>query len=224
MYEDGELSLAKLMRRMGALWTKTQAAKKGNVPQGGPPSAAGPGPLGDEQALRAALQSVTDGADVDAPAAPLGRGWQAGRGGGGGARPGRGRGAGRGRGGRVGDAPRAICQRCGGDYARTYLWSHQRRCVGNQDFAWGQGRGGARVGGAAEVALQEEPNNGVVEAGQEEPDGDEAEDRQEEVEDIWEEEEEESDHEDIFEELEDLERTVFGDDQERRRGRGQKRG
>ena len=28
MFENGEMGLTKLMRRMGALWTKTQAAKK----------------------------------------------------------------------------------------------------------------------------------------------------------------------------------------------------
>ena len=238
MFENGEMSLAKLMRRMGALWTKTQAAKKSNVPQAGGEPPAGPQQAGDEQALRNVLQSVTDDADVDAPEARLGRAWQqgrGGRGGGQGARPGRGRGAGRGRGGRVGNAPRATCQRCGGDYARSYLWYHRQRCVGNQDFAWGEGRGGAARGrgrgAAAEAGPAEvEPNDEEAEeagpAEGEEPDN-EAEAGQEEIfeDEIWEdgEEEEESDHEDVLQELDELERTVFGDDQDRRRGRGQKR-
>ena len=71
MFENGEMSLAKLMRRMGALWTKTQAAKKSNVPQAGGEPPAGPQQAGDEQALRNVLQSVTDDADVDAPEARL---------------------------------------------------------------------------------------------------------------------------------------------------------
>ena len=237
MYENGEMSLAKLMRRMGALWTKTQAAKKSNVPQAGPQQAEAeavdPQQAGDHQALRNVLQSVTEDADVDAPEARLGRAWQEGRGGGGrGARPGRGRGAGRGRGGRVGNAPRATCQRCGGDYARSYLWYHRQRCVGNQDFAWGEGRGGAARGRGA--AAEAQPNDDA-EGGPAEPADDatvaEAEATEEELnveidEDTLEEDEEseeESNHEDVLEEFDEMERTVFGDDQYRRRGRGQKR-
>ena len=74
MFENGEIGLAKLMRRMGALWTKTQAAKKarGQVrrqqadeePQGA--VAGDPQVQQVDQALRQVLQSVTDDVDPDA--------------------------------------------------------------------------------------------------------------------------------------------------------------
>ena len=175
MFEDGEIGLVKLMRRMGALWTKTQAAKKarGQVRQQQAEEAAGdPRVQRDDQALRQVLQSVTDDVDPNAPEARQGRAWQDGRGGGR-ARPARGRGAGRGRGGRVQGTLRATCDRCGEEYARTYLRYHQRLCVGVMDHPWGEGRGilarGGRQGGGepqviggAEAAArdpQDQPEN-----------------------------------------------------------------
>ena len=123
MFENGEMGLTKLMRRMGALWTKTQAAKKARgqmrrqqaEEQGG-----GVQRDQEEQAFRQVFRSVTDDVDPDAPEARQGRAWQEGRGGGR-ARPARGRGAGRGRGGRVQGSLRLTCDCCGEEYARTYL-------------------------------------------------------------------------------------------------------
>ena len=164
MFENGEMGLTKLMRRMGALWTKTQAAKKARgqmrrqqaEEQGG-----GVQRDQEEQAFRQVFRSVTDDVDPDAPEARQGRAWQEGRGGGR-ARPARGRGAGRGRGGRVQGSLRSTCDRCGEEYARTYLRYHQRRCVGVMDCAWGEGRGGA---GARIAAIREEAREGVRRGG-----------------------------------------------------------
>ena len=171
MFENGEIGLAKLMRQMGALWTKTQAAKKarGQVRRQQADEAAGdPQAQQVDQALRQVLQSVTDDVDPDAAEARQGRAWQEGRGGGR-ARPARGRGAGRGRGGRVQGAQRARCDRCGEDYARTYLRYHQRRCVGVMDHAWGEGRGGILARGRRQGG--EEPQ---VQRGQQQGEGGEA--------------------------------------------------
>ena len=81
MFENGEMGLTKLMRRMGALWTKTQAAKKARgqmrsqqaEEQGG-------GVQRDQkdQAFRQMFRSVTDDVDPDAPEARQGRAWQEG--------------------------------------------------------------------------------------------------------------------------------------------------
>ena len=164
MFENGEMGLTKLMRRRGALLTKTQAAKKARgqmrrqqaEEQGG-----GVQRDQEEQAFRQVFRSVTDDVDPDAPEARQGRAWQEGRGGGR-ARPARGRGAGRGRGGRVQGSLRSTCDRCGEEYARTYLRYHQRRCVGVMDCAWGEGRGGA---GARIAAIREEAREGVRRGG-----------------------------------------------------------
>ena len=233
MFENGELSLTKMMRRMGALWTKTQAAKKSKQQMrvqvedqqiAGAQQGAGQENLQeDDLALRNVLQSVTDDADPEAPVARQGRDWQAGRGDG---RPARGRGAGRGRGGRAAHTARAICPRCGGDYARTYLWYHSQRCAGNQDFAWGEGRGGrgraargGRQGGAgAEAQAEAEPDGNVEEDVQEE---EENVLREDDLEENVEEDQDEDDEE-ILEEVEELERTVFAENEDAR-GRGQKR-
>ena len=233
------------MRTMGGLWTKTQAQRKeaAALRQAQQPQ------VQDQEAslnveVRRALQSVTENADNEAPGVRIGRRWGegaargavrgGGRGGGGGGRPGRGRGAGRGRGGRVEGGLRGTCPRCGGDYARSYLWYHQRRCVVEE--------GGGRVDGAGQEADRDEANEDQGQGAEQEAVEDQGAEQDQvatqdqgavqdqgdiqehihESEDESAEEDEETDDQDILDEVDDMERTVFASPLPRRT-RGQKR-
>ena len=218
-FEDGEITLARLMRTMGGLWTKTQAQRKeaAALRQALQQRQQQQQPAQNQEAslnveVRNVLQSVTDNADIEAPEARLGRGWgetaqgAVRRGGGGRGRPGRGRGAGRGRGGRVEGGLRGTCPRCGGDYARSYLWYHSRRCV-VEDVV---GAGGENL----EVVAEHAQVDGVQGAGVQENEGVGAEES--ESDDETGDEEEETDDQDILDEVDEMERTVFASPTPRR--------
>ena len=235
-FEEEEITLARLMRTMSGLWTKTQAQRKeaAAIRQAAAVLQAQVPQVQDQGAnlnveIRSALRSVTENADNEAPEVRLGRGWGGGavRGGGGGrggqgGRGGRGggRGSGRGRGGRVEGGLRGTCLRCGGDYARSYLWYHSRRCV-VEDAAVGGGPGGGAGQEAPDQGEVHEDEGAQADAVRDQGAGAEVEDVHE-SEDESAEEEEETDDQDILDEVEDMERTVFASPIPRRT-RGQKR-